>query len=333
MSVKRFREDQYPTPTTRRRGSRAPSPLAAVRTEFARIAHDRVEFDPRIVPEWAVARLAGHGVLTWGRLRARLCDDRQLPLAVVDAVWRWLVIGARTGDRNAVMTAIGMAVPTLAALAARCGRRDRDDIEAFVIEGFLTELTRVDLDRPCVLIRLRWAAYTTTRRWLHDRDATPEPVAAITHEYAASAGYRVMSSPSGSPEVLLAEAVAQGVLTPLAAELIAATRLERRTLAAFAIERGDTYARLDHIRRRAEHALAAWLATRATETDSASTSDVEAHALQIVTLTTTAEQKHLRPPAAKSGSQNAVPLVQEKKSDAPDHAAAAARTKDTRRCA
>jgi hypothetical protein len=97
----------------------------------------------------------------------------------------------------------------------------------------------------------------------------------------------LMRPPGGHPELVLARAVDDGVITSAQAELIALTRWQRRPLTEVAAERGTSYKALQQARRRAERRLAAYLTERAREIDPARTSVVEAHVLTTTTLSGT----------------------------------------------
>jgi hypothetical protein len=126
------------------------------------------------------------------------------------------------------------------------------DIHAAVLTGFLAELAHLDLRKPRIMLRLRWAAYRAGHTAV--RDALTAPLPAGT-----ALGSAAPAPPSGHPDFVLARAVADGVLTATEAELIGATRLEGLPLATAAAARGVSYPTLHQTRRRAEHRLADYL--------------------------------------------------------------------------
>ncbi|MFE3444988.1 hypothetical protein ACFXNW_18305 [Nocardia sp. NPDC059180] len=208
--------------------------------------------------------------VSWGELRELLLDPA-VPIEVVDAIWVRLIERSRRDGEAAVVACVGVALPMLAGLTRRVAKfwmRSREDVEATVVAGFVTELTRVDLGRPYVLHRIGWATYRCARAWALADQAAPRPDADLTgagdHH---TAGQHLGTAPAGHPELALADAVAEGVITVKAAELIAATRLERRSLTVVAAERGGSYKALQQVRRRAERKLATWLAERARDHD------------------------------------------------------------------
>ncbi|MFE3196307.1 hypothetical protein ACFXHA_45430 [Nocardia sp. NPDC059240] len=263
----------------------AVSPLIPVRNAFRRIAHEPVP-----LPTEVAARLGERP--SWGRLRQVLLGPA-LGFEVQDEVWVWLVRRARRHGPNAMLACAGMALPMLGAMALRFSEshgRDRREAEAAILTGFLAKLGTVDLVRPGVWPRLRWAAYTAARAWASAEDRAPIPVGAApspTEETGQVRGTRqVVRARDGHPELLLCQAVAEGVLTQHTADLIATTRLQPRTsLTALAAQLGQPYPRLHKRRARAERALAAWLAQRIGEHAQSFASAVECDALDAATRT------------------------------------------------
>jgi len=100
-------------------------------------------------------------------LRARLACHRY-PRHVRDDVWSELVRRARTergggggGGSTWTLGCVGVALVELGAIAGYLSQRydaDPGDVQAAVLAGFVTELRRVDLSRPRILLRLRLAA-------------------------------------------------------------------------------------------------------------------------------------------------------------------------------
>ncbi|WP_052281207.1 hypothetical protein [Nocardia vulneris] len=297
------------------------SPLAAVRTAFTALADQPVELAPELRAGFE------QPVPTWGRLRELVCDPG-LPIVTVDAVWRWLIVGARRDDRDARLVCAGMALPMLAGLAHRFRLHGRADAESAVLAGFFGELARIDLDRPYLVARLRWAAYRSAHGWAQQARCAPIPDDELDTAGHGRGHRPIGSAPAGHPELLLGEAVAGGVISAFAAELIASTRLEHRSLASVALERGDSYDRLQQARLRAERKLTAWLQARAAELDPARTSTTEAAALSAVTLDPARAHRN-RAPVSKTRrdpgvvSQRRFPAVP----------ADPAHTEDSRRCA
>ncbi|MFQ6227158.1 hypothetical protein [Nocardia sp. NPDC002869] len=267
------------------------SPLGVVRSSFDRITDQRLPTDPRPVPSPAAA-VAGP-VESWGGLRERLWDPA-VPIAEIDSIWVWLIERARTCGEDAMLVCAGLAVPMLARAAkeyAAVGSGHRHDVESEVLTEFLSSLGRVVLDRPGVWHRLRWVAYRATRKAANKQQSGVMSAGDVDGDLGPLVTQaRSMIAEPGHPEEVLAHAVTVGVLTEDAAELIAVSRWEGRSLTAVAAERGESLWKLHKQRRRAEHRLAAWLTERALDLEVGKTSPVEAQA--VATLA----------PAARTGS-------------------------------
>ncbi|MEV0699506.1 hypothetical protein AB0I53_16520 [Saccharopolyspora sp. NPDC050389] len=228
---------------------------------------DRMPLDTaRTAFAWLVT--GPHPVCVDGRLFAGL-PDRLLPLNEVrdlllrrrcgqgtrDAVWAHLVLRSRTEGATWTVGCVGVALPGLTRIAARLSARfagDVTDIHAAVLAGFLAELPRIDLRRPRIMLRLRWAAYRAGHASVREALDAPVP---------SGSGFRSAppSQPWGHPDFVLARAVAEAVLTAEEAELIGSTRLEGLPLAEAARQRGVTYEAMKKTRRRAELRLLAYL--------------------------------------------------------------------------
>lgn len=184
------------------------------------------------------------------RLLARRCPQRTR-----DAVWAHLVLRARAEGATWTVAAVGVALPALTSVAATLSNRfagDPADVHAEVLRGFLAALAVVDLRRPRIMLRLRWAAYRSGHRALVEALDGPTPVAP---------GFRSTPPhpPWGHPDLVLARAVADGVLTRTEADLIGATRLEEVSVADWAVRHQTGEWAVYKARKRAELRLAAYL--------------------------------------------------------------------------
>ncbi|MGH3794478.1 MAG: pilin [Pseudonocardiaceae bacterium] len=248
---------------------------------------------------------------------------RGCPQATRDAVWAHLVGRCRAEGGTWTVGCVGMALPALTRTAAGLSARfasDRSDIHAAVLGGFLTELGHVDLGLPCVMARLRWAAYRAGHTAV--RDALDAPIPA-----GDGFGSTAPAPPWGHPDFVLARAVAEGILTPAEAELIGATRLEGLPLRTAAAQRATGYQAVKKARRRAEYRLAAYLRQNTPHEPHTTpgTGDLATQVADTVTITTAAatttppprrspsvtepgvsgEQK-TRPPMSPTGPENGV---------------------------
>ncbi|WP_051182747.1 hypothetical protein [Nocardia vinacea] len=255
------------------------SPLAVVRAGFERIAAQPLPIDPRPVP---TSTATGGSARTWEELRERLWDPAT-PMEEVDAIWVWLIERARTRDEGAMLVCAGLAAPMLARTAgeyATPSNTARHDIESEVLTAFLLHLPRVGLDRPGVWHRLRWGAYRAVLKAAYQQQSPTMSVGDLDRDLGPlGERVRAMVAGPGHPETVLAQAVAAGVISEGAAELIAASRWEGRSLTWLAAERGVSLWKLRKQRPRAERALLAWLTERARDLDPDRTSTVEAEAV------------------------------------------------------
>ncbi|MEV0539252.1 hypothetical protein [Nocardia salmonicida] len=256
------------------------SPLAMVRSGFEKIAAHALPTDPRPVPTPETTPAAP--VRTWGQLRERLWD-RATPMAEVDAIWVWLLERVRANDKGAMLACAGLAAPMLSRTASEyvtSSHTARHDIESDVLTAFLLHLPRVGLETPGVWHRLRWGAYRAVLKSATQQRTGATVVGDLDRDLAPL-GERVqaMVSQPGHPETVLAQAVTAEAISADAAELIAASRWEGRSLTSVAAERGGSLWKLFKQRDRAERALLAWLSERARDLDPERTSTVEAEAV------------------------------------------------------
>ncbi|GGU81026.1 hypothetical protein [Lentzea flava] len=192
------------------------------------------------------------------RLLARRC-----PQSTRDAVWAHLVLRSRTEGATWTVAAVGVALPALTTVAAMLSDRfagDPADVHAEVLRGFLTALSTIDLRPPRIMLRLRWAAYRSGYDALTEALSGPTPVAP---------GFRSTPphAPWGHPDLVLARAVADGVLTQTEAALIGATRLDEVPVADWAAQHQLGEWAVYKTRKRAELRLAAYLRDGAADTD------------------------------------------------------------------
>jgi hypothetical protein len=219
-------------------------------------------------------------------LRERLLR-RRCGQATRDAVWAHLVLRSRTDGATWTLGCVGVALPALTTIVATLTARwagDPSDVHAAVLAGFVAELARVDLRKPRIMVRLRWAAYRGGHAAL--REALDAPVPSGNR-----CGCTEPAPAWGHPDFVLARAVAEKVITADEAELIGSTRLEDHSLVTAAARRGLSYAAAAQARRRAEHRLAAYLSADARRETAADIDRVlEAHAVDSAIITRAARQ-------------------------------------------
>lgn len=178
----------------------------------------------------------------------------QLSWQDADAVWRELIRRARSNGPVWVTVAAGLALPWLRAAAANATRGCRDevaDIDAEVLTEFLTALGDVNVDRPQIAWRLYCRAYNAGMRTRYASNRY-----AAWHVRLPEHGpITPPPAPSRHPDFVLADAVANAVITAREAELIGRTRLENRSLKSVARELGIPYETAKWQRRRGEQRL------------------------------------------------------------------------------
>jgi hypothetical protein len=225
----------------------SPSPLDTLGRAFTLLATgpDPLALDGRELPGLP------DQMIPLNRLK-RVLLNRATSQVARDAAWRVLVLAARSGNPAWVVGACGVALPGLRRTAgdiAKGYRGDTTDLDAEILAACLAALHTVDIDRPGIANRLIWSARRAGQRarWTAERLVLCEvsrPVSAAPPQ------------PWGHPDLVLADAVAKGVLSPVAAELIGATRLEHLTLAQAADRLGIGVQAAKKMRQRAEARLA-----------------------------------------------------------------------------
>jgi hypothetical protein len=208
--------------------------------------------DPLRLDGAAVGHGLPHRPIPLNELRAILLR-RSTRRGCRDAAWRQLVANARTEGPAWVVGAAGVALPALRKMAtdlAEGYRGDAADLASAVLTGFIDGLRRIDVDRPGVITRLRWAAYRAGIKARYTRDGIPSmPLPPLESQPPPP--------PWGHPDLILFDAVAKGVLSPLQAELIGRSRLEDLTLKQAAAELGIAYETACKARQRGEARLTA----------------------------------------------------------------------------
>lgn len=269
----------------------------AARHESKR-SNSGTESQPLDIAQQAFAWLVTgpHPVAVGGRLFAGM-PDRPLPLDELrdrllrrscpvwqrDAVWAHLVLRSRLEGATWTVGCVGMALPALKATAAKLSASfagDTSDVHAAVLEGFLAELTKINLRKSKIVLRLRWAAYRAGYACVREALDAPMPTGAGGFSSAAP------PPPFGHPDLVLVRAVAEGVLSVDEAALIGSTRLERRTLTSVAAELGVRITALHNVRSRAERRLHAYLTDP--NADGSNDRDIAAETVAAATISTAA---------------------------------------------
>lgn len=173
-----------------------------------------------------------------------------------DQALRWLVRRAQDGPPAWTVGLAGVLLPGLRSAAGRLARgfpADTADLDAEVLSGFVAAIPALDPEGGKVASRLLWAAYRSGDR-LRRRER-----AEAVRRCRGRAHPAAPPQPWGHPDLVLADAVAAGVISRHDARLIGATRLDDLRLADVAGASGVHLETLKKRRRRAERRLVAWL--------------------------------------------------------------------------
>jgi hypothetical protein len=181
--------------------------------------------------------------------------DAATPVAVRDAVWAELIRRARTRGHEWTIGAAGVAMPALLGTLKQFRRdfpnTDTEDLAAEVMAGFLSAVKTVNIDRPGIMTRICWAVYRSARRCAY--------MEANSVRAAKAAASAPPKPDFGHVDLVVARAVAEGVVSQFEADLIVTTRLDGRSLIDVGEALGTTANALRMRRRKAEARLAAWL--------------------------------------------------------------------------
>jgi hypothetical protein len=242
----------------RRRRPAEPNALDLARDAFtALVTGPRpLSLDGRDFPDLPNRRLPFTQVRTL--LLARSC-----PQETRDAVWRELVTRSRRHGGAWTVGCVGVALPALTSITAQLTARfvdDPADIASSVLTGFLAALSSADLDRPRIMLRLRWAAYRSGHVALTEALQAPPPV-------ASGVGSLMPQLPWRHPDLVLARAVTDSAITRLEADVIGATRLEETAVADWAAAHGMGTWAVYKFRKRAEQRLVTYLLDTGTDSD------------------------------------------------------------------
>lgn len=200
-------------------------------------------------------------------LRAMLLH-RSCSRTTRDHVWRHLIEQARTHRGAWMVAAVALARPMLGRLVTaltdklqadpsarpdRLARMDQEDLEAEVLTAFMEAFVRVKLTWSHPLLRLsRLTQFAVLRALSVEPPKLLDDPDLLSH---AEGGQHALAYPAGHPDLLLAHAVAEGVITQAEAEVIGFTRLEGIPLSSYCRRRGLLYCTVLKRRQRAENAL------------------------------------------------------------------------------
>jgi hypothetical protein len=182
-----------------------------------------------------------------------------------DQVWRHLIDQSRTHRGAWMVAAVALALPMLRRLvgalsskihsepADRVTRVDREDLEAEVLAAYMEALIRVNLAWSHPVLRLsRLTQSAVLRAYARQRPGLLTDANLIDRTEDSQ---QALTYPAGHPDLLLARAVAQNLITEQEAELIGFTRFEGISLISYCRRRGLLYCTALKRRQRAENAL------------------------------------------------------------------------------
>jgi hypothetical protein len=202
----------------------------------------------------------GHGLpprsIPLGELKGLLLHP-STTFAARDAALQALLAQARAGRAGAVVALAGMVLPGLrraAAPLATAWPGRAADLEGAMLVGLVEAWPRIGPGAERVAAKLIWPAVKAAHRTL---------VAELSWQdrHCRQAESARPPSPFGHPELVLGRAVAEAVVHPDDAELVAESRLGETSLQELAVRWGVSYPSLRKRRARAERALVAWLST------------------------------------------------------------------------
>ena len=247
--------------------------------------HQLCQPPARFTIETTQLGLTGHGAsLSVPQLRELLTAPTK-SIEVKNRAWAMVVTRAQHDHPGWRLAAVGLALPRLRSLATELCRGyqgDRGEVETEILTGFLTALAQARTPAQQRFPALVRAARHAGLAWLRQhRLAAPtiaDPATLDPDQHTTrSAPLTTTTGPAGHPDLVLADAVAAGILTRVDVDIIAATRLEGRTLrvvaAAYSVSTQAVWQR----RHRAEKRLLAALST-ALAPDDADRADDPTHA-------------------------------------------------------
>jgi len=243
----------YTTYTATRSSSPASSPFYAAECAFERLASGP---DSLILDGAQLGEPFSAESLTLDAVR-KIVLKRSNQIGPRDRVWAELVRNARTYGGDWTIAAVGMALPALKWLGgAYANRYDGHpaDLDGEILTGFLEHLAEIDIDRPGIMTRLRYAALRAARR------AVDQEIGYMRSVAVAEAMEPHL--PWGHEDLVLAKAQQEGIITAADVDLIGMTRLEDVDLAEAAEMLGVTRNAVKIRRQRAEARLVAWLQGR-----------------------------------------------------------------------
>jgi hypothetical protein len=186
-------------------------------------------------------------------IRAKLADPGTSFAVINSTLAKLIELGKSNPDWQTVL--IVVLLPGLRK-AARCLRSHFNDdefaIETELISGALESAAVVDVSRGHIAAQIIWPARRHAERILLYAEKSEHAHLKVSQSMAPQ-------EPYGHPDLVLARAIREKVLTNDEANLICETRLEDCSLVAYARAIHEPIERLKKRRKRAESRLTAWL--------------------------------------------------------------------------
>lgn len=243
----------HTTYTATRSSSPASSPFYAAECAFERLASGP---NPLILNGAQLGEPFPAEPLTLDAVR-RIVLKRSSQIGPRDRVWAELVRNARTHGGDWTIAAVGMALPALKWLGGAYAKKydgQPADLDGEILTGFLEHLAEIDIDRPGIMTRLRYAGLRAARR------AVDQQIGYMRSVAVAEAMEPHL--PWGHEDLVLAKAQCEGIISAADVDLIGMTRLEDVDLAEAAEMLGISRNAVKIRRQRAEARLVAWLQGR-----------------------------------------------------------------------
>ncbi len=192
---------------------------------------------------------------------ADILTDERTQLAVKDGAWKSLVRLARVNKNEWGVIAAGIAIRGLKRAVTRARYHApnidiQDDLESAAISAFLESIETVDTTKPQICARLCQAAYINARRWAIELKQYQQVMCSVVYEsHPPPDQYQHV-------DLVLTDAVDQGIITKLQASLILETRLDHHTVKQCADAQQLAVPEARQERRLGEHQLYEWLTGR-----------------------------------------------------------------------
>jgi hypothetical protein len=195
--------------------------------------------------------------LNMGEVGEILLDPMTSP-SVRDGVWRILVTNFRgTEDEAWAVICFGIARPGLVRAVNRarriCPEMQLEDLESEALNIFVEMIGKMNIAKPRLCSRICQEISSRVRTLARDHLRDIKTAVRVGFES------RIPPRPFGHVDLVLANAVVEGIITPFEAEMIASTRIEHRDMTRLAEQSGTSRVDIHLLRKKAEYRLTEWL--------------------------------------------------------------------------